>query len=315
MNNRVFAAGCLGLGLLAAAVPLHTSAGIRGGAGPHPADSVPGQDERLSARARAQLAEARRATEALRTPEAAMAAGYALMFGNVPLQGEHYVRIDLVQAGRFDVRRPSVLMFAAVAGKPTLVGVAYAILHPSGAPMPDGFDGTADEWHAHDDLADVPGKRLVMTHAWFASSPEGAFARYNPALPFLAAGMTPPSAPELRDPARADRVRRLGRALALAGELPPELAALERSAPGELLGRLQAHREGIRALVPRLREAEAAGDEAHYAHLVAEAVGHSEAMIALYREAAPHAGARRDLDRVLAQFLAGEHHAHGDHAH
>lgn len=315
MNHRVFAAGCLGLALLAAADPPHTSAGVRGARPWHSADSVPGPDERLSARARAQLEEARRATGALRTPEAAMAAGYVPMFGNVPLQGEHYVRIDLVEAGRFDVRRPSVLMFSRVAGTPTLVGVAYAILHPGGAPMPGGFDGTADVWHAHDDLASVPGKRLVMTHAWFASSPEGAFARYNPALPFLVAGMTPPSAAELRDPARADRVRRLGRALALAGELPQELGLLERSAGGRLTGRLEPHREGIRALVPRLREARAESDEARYAHLAAQAVGHSEAVIALYREAAPHLGALRELDRVLAEFLADERYGHGDHAH
>jgi hypothetical protein len=138
------------------------------------------------------------------------------MFGHVPLQGEHYVRVDLVMNGAFDLERPSVLMFSPVRGVPTLVGVAYAFMHPAGAPPPAGFDGAGDVWHAHERLATTPGKHLVMMHAWFVDAAGGAFARYNEALPYLAAGLTPPAAEVLADSAAGRAGAAAGFALASA---------------------------------------------------------------------------------------------------
>jgi hypothetical protein len=251
----------------------------------------------LSARARAQLAEARLATAALATPEAARAAGYHPVFGNVPLQGEHYVRMDLVASDRFDVRRPPVLVFAPVNGRPTLVGVAYAYQHPEKAPLPEGFDGAADVWHAHPRLA-RPGTQLVMVHAWFVEAPEGPFAHHNPHLPYRAAGLAP---------ARGEHARALGMALALVA-MPPELVEGIEARGGAALRRKTApHREGIRDLVPRLAAAERTGDRAGYDRHAAEAVRHAEALLAAYRAAAPHA--RRSLDRMVDEFLG---RGHGD---
>ena len=149
----------------------------------HPTHAPVGRaaiDSTLTEKARAQLEAARKATQPLGTPEAAKAAGYFPVFGNVPLQGEHYVRFDLVSTGTFDPEQPSVLMFAPVSGTPTLVGAAYAYQHPAGAPVPEGFDGSADVWHSHEELSRIAGKQLVMVHTWFVDAPGGPFARYNP---------------------------------------------------------------------------------------------------------------------------------------
>jgi hypothetical protein len=266
-----------------------------------PADS-------LTPRARAQLAAARRATADLATPEAARAAGYRPMFGHVPLQGEHYVRVDRVLADSFDVERPSVLMFAPVRGTPTLVGLAYAYLRPSDAPVPAGFDGAGDAWHAHERLAPVPGKHLVMMHAWLVDAPEGPFARYNPWLPYLAAGLAPPAAATLADPVAGERARRLGLALASATAPPMLFAWMERASADTVRARLAARRAAIDALVPRLVAAERAGDGTAQARLTDELLGQTDALVAAYREAMPERPiARRLVDRTVDEFLGRGH--------
>ena len=276
----------------------HAHAGAHRGA---PRDS-------LTPAARAQLDAARRATAALATPEAARAAGFRPMFGHVPLQGEHYVRADRVLADTFDVERPSVLMFAPVDGKPTLVGVAYAFLHPAGAAPPAGFAGAGDVWHGHPGLSPMPGRELVMMHAWFADAPDGPFARYNPWLPYLAAGLTPPSAAVLADSARGDAARRLGLALASASTPPMLFQWIARQGGDALRGRVTAHQAAITALVPRLRAAERAGDAPERARLAAEVVRHGDALVAEYAAAAPERPmVRRLVDRTVDEFLGRGH--------
>lgn len=264
-----------------------------------------------TAKAKAQIEAARRAAAPLSTPVAARAAGYVPVFGNVPLQGEHFVRMDLVESGRFVVGRPPVLMFAPVDGKPRLVGAAYAYLHPTRAAMPEGFDGRADHWHSHDDLTNVPGKHLVMTHVWFVDAPGGPFARYNPWLPFLAAGLATPPASALHDAASARRVRELALALALVTQPPQVTERVERFAGAGLAARVRPHRDCIRALLPQLRAAQKAGDVARYERLAREAVGHSNAMLAAYRASAGSGWMKRALDGAIAEFFAGEHAHHG----
>ena len=261
----------------------------------------------LTAAAQAQLAAARRATAAYATPEAARAAGFRPVFGQVPLQGEHYVRVDRVLADTFDVERPSVLMFAPVDGRPTLVGVAYAMLHPVGAPPPAGFDGAGDVWHTHDRLVDAPGRHLVMMHAWFVDAPDGPFARYNPRLPYLAAGLTPPTAAALADSA-GGRAHRLGLALASAITPPLVFEWLERQGGAALGARTRPHRAEIEALVPRLAAAERAGDRAAYDRLADEAIRHGDALVAAYRAASPgRPRVARLVDGTVDEFLGRGH--------
>jgi hypothetical protein len=262
----------------------------------------------LTPRARAQLAAARRATADLATPEAARAAGFRPMFGHVPLQGEHYVRVDRVLADSFDVERPSVLMFAPVAGRPTLVGVAYAFLHAKDAAPPAGFDGAGDVWHAHERLAPAPGRHLLMMHVWFADAPEGPFARYNPWLPYLATGLTPPTAATLADSAAGERARRLGLALASATTPPLLFEWVARQGGDTLRARLAPHQAAIAALVPRLAAAERANDRAAHARLADEAIAHGDALVAAYRDAVPARPlVRRLVDRTVDEFLGRGH--------
>jgi hypothetical protein len=294
--------------LLAVLLPARAPGALaRADASRRPAVAPDSGVPRISRAARAQLATARRATAELRTPEAAVAAGYRPMFGHVPLQGEHYVRTDLVAADSFDVARPLVLMFAPVDGTPTLVGVAYAYLHPIGAPPPVGFDGAADAWHSHERLARVPGRHLVMMHAWFVDAPGGPFARYNPWLPYYAAGLTPP-APSAPAAVSDIGARKLGLALAVA-ITPPMLFELVEARGGPAVRqRAATARLAITTLVPRLAAAERAGDRAAYARLAADVVRHGDALVQLHRDAAgDHALARRLVDRTVDEFLGRGH--------
>jgi hypothetical protein len=302
IRKRILAA------LLAAAVPAGAAGAMAAAQEPaHRHAAAP--DDGLTAKARAQIAEARRAVAPLGTPEAARAAGYVPMFGNVPLQGEHFVRMDLVRGDRFDPAHPSVLIFAPVDGRAALVGAAYAYLHPTRAAMPEGFDGAADHWHTHDDLTDVPEKHLVMTHLWFVDAPGGPFARYNPSLPFLAAGLAPVEVPA--DAAGARRVREVALALALITAPPRALERAERAAGPALAARLEPHRAAIRALLPAMKAAQRSGDRAAFDRLSADAAERSRALVAVYRDAAGSSWARRALERELAEFFAEEHAGHG----
>ena len=291
---------------LAAALALGSGTVARAQAPAHAGHAAP--RVALTAAARAQLAAARRATAHLATPEAAVAAGYHPMFGHVPLQGEHYVRVDLVMNGDFEIERPSVLMFSPVGGTPTLVGVAYAFLHPTDSAPPAGFDGAGDMWHSHEGLTRVPGKRLVMMHTWFVDAPEGPFARYNPWLPYLATGLTPPSAAELADARSGERARRLGFALASAATPPLLFKFIEAQGGEALRARTAPHRAALEAAVPKLVAAERAGDRAARSRLAAEAVKHAEALAQVYRGAAPDRPlVARLVDRTVDEFLGRGH--------
>ena len=293
--------------LAAASPPDAPSAPAHGDRRPHPAVADSGAVW-VSPAARAQLARARRATAGVRTPTAALAAGYRPMFGHVPLQGEHYVRVDLVASDSFDVDRPPVLMFAPVRGTPTLVGVVYAYLHPAGTPPPAGFDGAADIWHGHPGLAHAPGREIVMTHAWFVDAPDGPFARHNPSLPYLAAGLAPPSTRTLADVRRGPAARRLGLALALATTPPMLFDLVEARAGAAVAARASAIRQQISLRAPRLASAERVGDRAAYARLADEAARQGDALVALYRQAAgDRAPLRRLVDRTVDEFMGRGH--------
>ena len=265
---------------------------------------------RVSDSARVQIAAARRAVAALATPAAAESAGYRPMFGNVPLQGVHYVRVDLVAGDSFDLARPPVLIFAPMEGTPRLVGAAYAYMHPVDAPPPKGFDGAEGAWHAHERLGWLPGRHLLMMHVWFVEAPEGAFARYNPWLPFYAAGLARPSAAVYADSAAGARERALGLALALAGQPPLLFDMLERNGGDALRRDATARRAAITSLVPRIAAAERAGDRAARDRLAGQATAQADSLVAAYRGAAQASGwavAPRLVDRTVDEFMGRGH--------
>ncbi|HUQ80254.1 MAG TPA: hypothetical protein VM076_03925, partial [Gemmatimonadaceae bacterium] len=221
-----------------------------------------GRPSPLSATARAQIDSVQRAMAPYADPRVAEDSGYQPVFGLVPLQGVHYVRTDLIRDGTFDLTQPSVLMYAPVNGTPKLVGVAYAYEHPRSKPIPEGFDGPNDDWHAHDELSRDPDEHIVMVHLWLTDAPGGPFARYNPYLPYMAASLKRPSASELlAETARGERARRFAFALAI-GTHPPQLFDLLESRGGEeLTRRAYPHRRALMAAVDSLEQAEKRGDK------------------------------------------------------
>jgi hypothetical protein len=261
-----------------------------------------------NATALAQLDSARRAVASLSTPEAARAAGYRPVFGQVPLQGEHWVRGDLVLGGAADLARPPVLMFAPVAGKPVLVGAAYAYIRPVGSAPPALFDADPAIWHEHRRLAGRRDRTLQMMHAWFVDAPDGAFARYNPWLPFLAADVAPPTRASLADSVSGARERRLGLALAATVTPPLVFELLERQAAPALRDSIRAHRAAVTALLPTLSAARRAGDAATATRLAETVMAHGDAIVAAVRRAAPQRPmAARLVDRTVDEFLGRGH--------
>jgi hypothetical protein len=264
----------------------------------------------LSGKADSQIARARQVAAAFSTPEAARAAGYLPRFGDVPLQGEHYTKRDLVLVGTFDLDHPPVLMFVPIKGVPTLVGVAYAYEVKAGEPAPEGFDGDADQWHEHPFLS-LPGKRLVMTHVWFVPSAGGPFAHDNPALPFLELDLPVPTAGWLD----FDAYRRLGLALSLSQDQLAERLRMVLNQFPDLQQRTAAEREAIRRLIPGLVAAQKAGSAARYRELAGEAERHAAAILDGWRNVPASPAVRDILLKALDELFGAEPFGSGPGSH
>jgi hypothetical protein len=265
----------------------------------------------LSAKAQAQIDSVRHAVARFADPNVAEDSGYQPVFGLVPLQGVHYVRPDLVRDGTFELTKPSVLMYAPVKGTPKLVGVAYAYEHPRSKPIPEGFDGPNDDWHAHDELSRDPNEHIVMVHLWLTDAPGGPFARYNPYLPYMAASLERPSASELlAENARGERARRFAFALAIATH-PPQLFDLLESRGGQELTRVAyPHRRALMAAVDSLELAEKRGDRAAYERIATDVLAHSDALIAAYRGTARSPRAQQFINKALDEMMGVGHEGH-----
>ncbi len=266
----------------------------------------------LSAKAMAQIDTVRRAVATrFADPRDAEDAGYQPVLGMVPLQGVHYVRPELIDNGTFDLDQPPVLMYAPVAGKPKLVGVAYAYEHARSKPLPEGFDGPNDDWHTHAEFSRDPSEHIVMVHVWLTESPGGPFARYNTWLPYMAASLERPSAAELNAPGkRGERARRFAFALAMATH-PPQLFDLMESRGGPDLARLaHPHRRALMGAVDGLTAAERRGDKAAYDRLMASTVEHADALMAAYRNSVKSPRAKEFIDRTLDELMGLGHEGH-----
>lgn len=192
-------------------------AALAGSGAPVAAQEIPAGDGTLTR----QLHAVQRATAHYQDPQEAERAGYRrARFGlDLPLMGEHWVNRDLLEQP-VDLLRPPVLQYVKVGERRLLVGVAYGAWQRPGATAPEGFVGSDDRWHSHDmpelvrqltrhqpwyiragaDAGLATGRfsgpdgrtELVMLHLWLWSpNPDGLFANYNPALPYLRAGLPP----------------------------------------------------------------------------------------------------------------------------
>src|SRR6185312_11120855 len=94
------------------------------------------------------------------------------------------------------------------------IGVAYTQRVEANSASPTEIGGIPADWHVHIICRGIPGegqvladgvkdclarggdpgpKQITMVHAWVVSNPDGPYAHDNPALPFIATGLRPPS--------------------------------------------------------------------------------------------------------------------------
>lgn len=156
------------------------------------------------------LATARSGTERYRDMAVALADGYRTVGPDFPSMGVHCVNTGLLVGGVLDPAHPTVLEYATIAGRPTLVGVAYAVLVSDTTP-PAGLPVPPSAWHTHAGTVDdesfvlshaqaalhqrgaVDGPKVAILHAWiWLDNPAGLFATDNWALPFARLGYAAP---------------------------------------------------------------------------------------------------------------------------
>ncbi|HWV56489.1 MAG TPA: hypothetical protein VNZ57_03360 [Longimicrobiales bacterium] len=234
----------------------------------------------------ARLAAVHAAVAHLATPEAARAAGFQPVFGNIPTMGVHWVHPGRTRDGVV-LEAPDHLLFAPWGGEERLVGVAYAFLDRPNTDEPVPFESEHAHWHDHPELA-PPGESLHMMHVWFVPSSGGPFAGNNFWLPFYGAGITPPRECWLADAATAERIHAIAMTLAIAQladhpiELPRALGG-QRGLDGvealarQVGARLRAMRERVAELDAAAREGDreawiAAADEILASRSAAEAL-------------------------------------------
>jgi len=153
------------------------------------------------------LARVRAATARYRERDQAVLDGYRPIGGDFPGMGEHWIDVRTLFSGTFTPERPPILEYVTIDGRPTLIGVAYALPLLAGE-MPPTLPGNV-AWHSHvgivEDESDLlsqameshgsmHGARLAMIHVWaWLPNPGGTFHAENWALPFVRAGLAPPA--------------------------------------------------------------------------------------------------------------------------
>ena len=136
-------------------------------------------EDSLSPATRQELLRARRATAKYSDLSVAIADGYADINVFIPQMGFHYLKSSVLD-DEFDPERPELLVYAQdlCEGRMRLVAVEYAVPTNLSATAPEGFTGTADEWHRQDNFG------LWTLHAWiWFRNPDGVFAELNPRVP------------------------------------------------------------------------------------------------------------------------------------
>lgn len=170
--------------------------------------------------ARPQVQAAHRAAERYRDFAIAEREGWKKFGDDGPMVGEHwYLPLDKggvdYRAGQpIDFSRPSNLMYTWIGGRRVLTGLTYNVRIGPDDPVPEGFAGDRDSWHVHDFRAGVAAatrdrpilrwlangwldkhwrgaERMAMLHVWVGgpANPDGVFAHYNRALPYLKLGL------------------------------------------------------------------------------------------------------------------------------
>jgi hypothetical protein len=275
------------------------------------------------------LVAARRAAGLIPDTAAARAAGYVPIEelgipDRNPFQGQHWyngAHSDTMPAPALET--PPFVMFAPVNGSLQRIAVAYATRLRIDAPVHPGLgeDSTA-MWHSHvlchftlpsgrpivDQVPDTSvcrarggeprPRKTVMIHVWTdIPNPEGIYGHDNPALPFVVLGLTPPP-----KSGRASRELALALGESYGARIENGYLIEQANENAGLADSLRAYRAAITALVPELRQADAAHDTRAYERVAARIRGKGSAIEHVYeRMAKPEAlvDLRRQYESIL----------------
>lgn len=151
------------------------------------------------------IASAARETRRFTDRRVAVEAGYRRIGTDFPGMGEHWLNVRALMRPEIDPALPTLLIYADIGGRPTLLGAGFAVVtHGDTTPM--DMPGWPDQWHEHSGLLDeesgahvershvAGGTHVWVMHAWTAlENPDGATAAENWALPYLRAGLAIPA--------------------------------------------------------------------------------------------------------------------------
>jgi hypothetical protein len=243
-----------------------------------------------------------------------------------PFQGQHWISMTRFAANEPpDLTKPTFMMYLPLGDSLLPIGVAYTKLIRM-RPVPTSLAGTPMEWHLHALCRGIPGEgiqladgrddciarggqplgaNIAMVHAWTIPNPDGPYAHDNPALPFIATGLTPPT-----HATRDDRLfgvalgETYGAKLVVAHRID-DLAARAGKNSG-----LVAERAALTALVPQLRDAQRAHDAKKFDALRKAMIDRWNALADEYRALAPTPELRARFDVELNQALDTMGHMH-----
>jgi len=275
------------------------------------------------------LAAARNAVAPISDTAAARAAGYRPIEelgipDRNPFQGQHWfsrARSDTLPDVSLDA--PSFVMFSPVNGTLRRIAVAYAARLRLESPTPEGLGSDSSAmWHVHvlchfsspsgrpivDQVPDTAvcrtrggepqPRKTVMIHVWTdVTNPEGVYGHDNPALPFIALGLTPPETS-----ARAARELALALGESYGARLENGYLIEQANGNPALADSLRRHRAAISALVPELQRADRAHDTPGYDRVAARIRAEGRTIERTYERMAKPA-ALADLQRQYESIL------------
>ncbi len=139
----------------------------------------------------------------------AMSDGYRRIGTDFPGMGEHWLHSSALMAGHVDASRPTLLSYANLSGRATLIGVGF-VMTTRGDSAASNVPGWPDHWHEHSGLlGDESGAavgtphggerkanatRVWVLHVWTAlANPAGPYASDNWTLPFARVGVAAPT--------------------------------------------------------------------------------------------------------------------------
>lgn len=139
----------------------------------------------LSADARKELAQARRATAKYHNIDTAYADGYFDTGFILPGVGCHLLNLGYFGDGTFNPSQPEFLVYAnceaGQGGKAELRSLEYATIctNPECTDPPEGFAGDQDVWEP----GMSPAGPIHTLHAWvWRNNPNGIFVKLNPRI-------------------------------------------------------------------------------------------------------------------------------------